>query len=286
MDVISISDSNSDGAGPIGDDAKATPPRNNEVEITTISSLKSSEVCTSKKSNLSLLNSKPFCSPSPKSKVTCWLSKNSMEDFSTPLEEAPLIIETDLYFEGFKDRTPTKNPIMVRQDYNKSLNETDTKLSHTSSDVISIHSRNSSAVRCLDGNETPPPVRIMQDLVNSITSLCEQVPKNGDDLKPKKLLRTPTSVPMSPESRNKNELCEYLKLMNMNTSDQKVINLSQNRRSTRVKHLAIMTEKRELDKRLHKEIEDMEKNKKAERRSSIGSVPYFLQTQFAVTNYF
>ncbi|VEN41608.1 unnamed protein product, partial [Callosobruchus maculatus] len=54
-------------------------------------------------------------------------------------------------------------------------------------------------------------------------------------------------VPMSPESR-KRELCSYLKLMD--PADKKEILILQNRRSTRVRNLAAMQEKRQLEKQI------------------------------------
>ncbi|CAH0563592.1 unnamed protein product [Brassicogethes aeneus] len=54
-------------------------------------------------------------------------------------------------------------------------------------------------------------------------------------------------VPLSPESQKK-ELYHYLKLMN--PADKKEILLIQNRRSTRVKNLNLMQEKKELDKKM------------------------------------
>nr|CAI5868462.1 unnamed protein product [Callosobruchus analis] len=54
-------------------------------------------------------------------------------------------------------------------------------------------------------------------------------------------------VPMSPESRKK-ELCSYLKLMD--PADKKEILILQNRRSTRVRNLAAMQEKKQLEKQI------------------------------------
>ncbi|CAH1964907.1 unnamed protein product [Acanthoscelides obtectus] len=56
-----------------------------------------------------------------------------------------------------------------------------------------------------------------------------------------------TEVPMSPESRKK-ELCTYLQLMD--PADKKEILILQNRRSTRVRNLAVMQEKKLLDKQI------------------------------------
>ncbi|KAK9744709.1 hypothetical protein QE152_g7478 [Popillia japonica] len=57
--------------------------------------------------------------------------------------------------------------------------------------------------------------------------------------------------PLSPETQKKNELCSYLQLMNMNCTDRKLASKIQNRRSTRVKNLIIMSEKKELERRLN-----------------------------------
>lgn len=58
-------------------------------------------------------------------------------------------------------------------------------------------------------------------------------------------------VPLSPDTQKKNELCSYLQLMNMNCTDHKMASKIQNRRSTRVRNLIIMSEKKELEKKLN-----------------------------------
>lgn len=62
-------------------------------------------------------------------------------------------------------------------------------------------------------------------------------------------------VPLSPESEKKKELCSYLQLMK--PSDKKTVMILQNRRSVRVKNLCMMQEKKELEKKLKENHNDM-----------------------------
>ncbi|XP_060522562.1 uncharacterized protein LOC132699717 [Cylas formicarius] len=59
------------------------------------------------------------------------------------------------------------------------------------------------------------------------------------------------SHPGSPDSEKKQELCSYLQLMK--PTDKKQVVMLQNRRSTRVKNLCIMQEKKELERKLKEE---------------------------------
>lgn len=62
-------------------------------------------------------------------------------------------------------------------------------------------------------------------------------------------------MPLSPESQKKKELYSYLQLMNMDATTKKDRVTVQNRRSTRVKNYILMTEKKELERKLNSEAQ-------------------------------
>lgn len=67
-----------------------------------------------------------------------------------------------------------------------------------------------------------------------------------------------SAMPLSPESQKKRELCSYLQLMNMDTSTKKEKTTMQNRRSIRVKNYMLLTEKKELERKLNSETQNEE----------------------------
>lgn len=60
-------------------------------------------------------------------------------------------------------------------------------------------------------------------------------------------------TPLSPESQKKRELCSYLRLVNLSARNHKEIAPIQNRRSVRVKNNLLLTEKKELERKLNGE---------------------------------
>lgn len=76
------------------------------------------------------------------------------------------------------------------------------------------------------------------------------------------------TIPLSPESQKKKELCSYLQLMNMETSTKKERITVQNRRSTRVKNYMLLTEKKDLERKLNFDTQTEEKKaEKVEQQS-------------------
>lgn len=63
-----------------------------------------------------------------------------------------------------------------------------------------------------------------------------------------------TDTPLSPESIKKKELCTYLQLVNLkNATNHKKVAPNQNRRSVRVKNNLLLTEKKEMERKLNGE---------------------------------
>lgn len=80
-----------------------------------------------------------------------------------------------------------------------------------------------------------------------------------------------SDVALSPENEQKKELCSYLQLMK--PTDKKTVMILQNRRSTRVKNLSLMQEKRELEKKLREEhSEDTTDNNSLSKVPSLQSI--------------
>lgn len=71
------------------------------------------------------------------------------------------------------------------------------------------------------------------------------VKKNGSDVK--------TESGVSSENQKKKELCSYLQLVNLNATTNKEIATNQNRRSSRVKNNQLLTEKKELERKINGE---------------------------------
>ncbi|KAF5293618.1 hypothetical protein FQA39_LY03103 [Lamprigera yunnana] len=194
------------------------------------------------KDRLKYLHSDSFLSPSPKTKVSRWLFNNyNINTNHSPIHGEPLYPDN-------------KSSILIRQDYIKpaikaSLPQSLTSLnSRKNSDVSNTLNNNFSECAEKQALESPKT-----DKCN-----CEEI-KNNEEMRvvESELIALPVNL----EVPNKIELCEYLKLMNMNPRDGKIMGMKQNRRSSRVKNLAIMSEKKALERELNSDAQDYLKKK-------------------------
>ncbi|KAK4873731.1 hypothetical protein RN001_013091 [Aquatica leii] len=210
-----------------------------------------------RKNPLKYLDSDSFLSPSPRTKVSSWLYRNCQSNCD---------INTS---QGYTDN---KSAILIRQDYRKAdITSPNEKCSDR---VICIASRGSSSTTEILGTScSSKESGDDQTLVNLDCTLKTPIPENTQctnkvsatggtlsstsiKIDDDKSISSPTDF----EIPNKIELCEYLKLMNMNPIDGKVIGSKQNRRSSRVKNLAIMSEKRALERELNSDNSEKKKS--------------------------
>ncbi|KAF2901412.1 hypothetical protein ILUMI_04774 [Ignelater luminosus] len=346
IEIISISDTESSRSSLISPNPRVAAIRNDLIvqqstespiqeEIVTLSSI--SERCPvtwsdNRKAKQNFLNPDTFFSPSPRSKVSHWLTENAMQYCSQQRIDVETTLDEQLLPNPLDKCTPVssnKSSIIVRQDYNKQNVEStlSSKLisnqhekteanrnnviylensvssSKQSSDILSkyvvaeisqnnidLELQKSSNESVVSGNdqtlhdseqvnidiEVPPMTpplsarKLVEDMLNMCTNSEEMNHVTDSDKKVEKPKIKPLDVPLSPETQKKIELCEYLKLMNMNPVDGKTVGMRQNRRSSRVKHLALMSEKRELERKLNTEVQEIEKKEKKSSKSSDG----------------
>lgn len=149
----------------------------------------------------------------------------------------------------------TKSPSYASSSsFDSSVNFTNVKLESRSQSIEQTPQTNKRSLRSkstdvnVRRNTTKNTKRLLLTPIK-----CEVVEKKGEPLNSKysdvksEAGSDLYDVPQSPESRKK-ELYQYLKLMN--PADKKEILSIQNRRSTRVKNLNILQERKELEKKL------------------------------------
>lgn len=267
MDIISISDSDTSVEStflvPLGLSTGITPKHkssisNNELNVIAINpqcnkSLKKYSLAWthSQQNPLNILSNNTLYTESPTSKVSSWLYKNAEQINQN------IITFSEPFFEANKQLPPTKkSSILVRQDYKKNIGQNVldqvNNNQHTSKLLLPTGNKGNQLLieqtQHQDVSRSVTPH--MQRIVESTTNLCN--PQEGRTLvQLKDNLKPSDSVPLSPENQKKIELCQYLKLMNMNPIDKRTIHLQQNRRSSRVKNLALLTEKKELERKLN-----------------------------------
>lgn len=222
-------------------------------------------------------------SPSPKTKVTNWLNKKGNWSQVSVVNAPP----------RFVTECKKKSAILARHDFNKSFSITDCKTqelspisncttSQSDAEVLERHNVFHIKTNCPPEqsgkpgvfeieNTVPianvrPPVDLVSTTVSEDYNIfvkksvkvedCEADIKQEIDtnmLFPQVKLEETSDTPLSPESQKKKELCSYLQLVNLSAANHKEIAPIQNRRSVRVKNNLLLTEKRELERKLNGE---------------------------------
>ncbi|KAK5641495.1 hypothetical protein RI129_010042 [Pyrocoelia pectoralis] len=186
-------------------------------------------------------------SPSPRAKVSDWLLANYQ---ASNIKNK---VTNSMPMPFFPDN---KSSILIRQDYakpNLSTFASNLTSSHehgnSTYNVVSVTSSVCSSVGCDHKMITE---QIKQTAVMSVDNKSS----NSCDIPLKNIKASVTGTkssnsPLSIEVPNKLELCEYLKLMNMNPKDLRTAGFKQKRRSSRVKNLAIMSQQKALERELN-----------------------------------
>uniref|UniRef100_A0A1Y1LNE0 Uncharacterized protein n=2 Tax=Photinus pyralis TaxID=7054 RepID=A0A1Y1LNE0_PHOPY len=182
-------------------------------------------------------------SPSPRTKVSDWLLANYQASNIK-------VVPNSLPF--FSDN---KSSILVRQDYAKphrsTLPDNSTSNSNYNENskynVISVTSSVCSSFPSNHKQTTELTKHTVLSKSVQSSSSCDTPPL--ENLKLSAANGTKSSSPANVEVPNKLELCEYLKLMN--PKDLRAGGFKQNRRSVRVKNLAIMSQQRALERELN-----------------------------------
>lgn len=247
-----------------------------------------------RKHNIHSLSTKPHSqnstTPSPKTKVTNWLSKKGNWSQVSVVTAPPRFV-TDY----------KKSSILARHDFQKSYSitgcptkgETVAKFSPCtptssleSTEVFERHNVFHIKTNCSDlpkhgmyeiENAVPSPSKAPISLINNSqskdynifvknsvkTEECEKINKPDDtsvmlsQIKPEIITvvreGTSSNTPLSPESVKKKELCTYLQLVNWHVTNKKKDPPNENRRSVRVKNNLLLSEKKENERKLNGE---------------------------------